>query len=201
MSLTPLSFIPVLLIHMSLIPVSLTHTPVFLIPVIRVVDTFFVHTCVVNMYVIDTCVVNTYTCVFDTCDTCCWHLFRSYLCRWCVTYVIVAFVADTCVADTCVVDSMPAGMEDDDFDPDMASFTFTGPDYSSLLNEGITVNSIFQVLYRHDHGPRFSVANFSKFRGTISEIPRHYYSQIPYIPQPVGIIVSTEILQSIRNLL
>ena len=37
-------------------------------------------------------------------------------------------------------------MEDDDFDPDLVSFTFTGPDYNPVLNEGITIDSIFQVL-------------------------------------------------------
>jgi len=45
-----------------------------------------------------------------------------------------------------VVGSMPAGMEDDDFDTDLVSFTFTAPDYNPALNESISVNSIFQVL-------------------------------------------------------
>ena len=52
-----------------------------------------------------------------------------------------------CITDTCiVVYSIPAGMEDDGFDSDLVSFTFTGPEYNAALNEGITVNSIFQVL-------------------------------------------------------
>jgi len=44
-------------------------------------------------------------------------------------------------------------------------------------------------------GPRFSAANFAKFRSTICEfhkIPRHYCPQIPYIPRPVGVIVLTD---------
>ena len=41
-------------------------------------------------------------------------------------------------------------------------------------------------------GPHFSVPNFAKFRGTICEIPWHYYPQIPYIPRPVCIVVLTD---------
>ena len=40
--------------------------------------------------------------------------------------------------------------------------------------------------------PRFSTANFAKFRGAICEIPRHYYPQIPYIPRPLGVVVLTD---------
>jgi len=45
------------------------------------------------------------------------------------------------------------------------------------------------LIYR---GPVFFVANFAKFRGTICEILRHYYSQIPYTLRPVGIVVLTD---------
>jgi len=40
-------------------------------------------------------------------------------------------------------------------------------------------------------GP-FSMANFAKFRDTTCEIPQHYYPKVPYIPQPIGIIVLTD---------
>jgi len=40
---------------------------------------------------------------------------------------------------------VPAGYYDDDDDP-IVSFTFTEPDYTSALSEGVSINSIFQVL-------------------------------------------------------
>ena len=42
------------------------------------------------------------------------------------------------------VDSIPAGYEDDD--DDVVSFSFTGSNYNSALDENITINSMFQVL-------------------------------------------------------
>jgi len=41
-------------------------------------------------------------------------------------------------------------------------------------------------------GNPFFAANFAKFRGTICEIPQHYYPQIPYILWPVGVVVLTD---------
>lgn len=50
----------------------------------------------------------------------------------------------------CVVNSVPAGLSDDDDnggdEPNLVSFSFTAPDYNSALSEGVTINSIFQVL-------------------------------------------------------
>ena len=55
----------------------------------------------------------------------------------------VAYV--TVTVDIC--NSVPDGYYDDDNDdPDLVSFTFTGPDYNPALSEGFTLNSIFQVL-------------------------------------------------------
>jgi len=50
--------------------------------------------------------------------------------------------------DTVVVNSVPAGYYEDDGDDfdDLVSFTFTGPDYHSTVNDGFTLSSIFQVL-------------------------------------------------------
>ena len=55
---------------------------------------------------------------------------------------------------------------------------------------GGTTQHVQFVSYKQ--GPRFFAANFAKFYGTIYEIPRHYYSQIPYILQPVGVGVLTD---------
>jgi len=43
-----------------------------------------------------------------------------------------------------------------------------------------------------DQGPHFSAADFAKFRGTVCEIPRHCYSEMPYSVRPVGVIVWTD---------
>jgi len=40
-----------------------------------------------------------------------------------------------------------------------------------------------------NQGPRFSVVNFAKFHNTIREILHQCYPQIPYILQPVGVVV------------
>jgi len=53
---------------------------------------------------------------------------------------------DRCVG-VWVLGSLPAGYSEDDggVDADLTSFTFTGPDYQTSFNGGVTISSIFQV--------------------------------------------------------
>ena len=45
---------------------------------------------------------------------------------------------------------------------------------------------------KYYQGPRFFVANLAKICDTICEIPQQYYSQIPYILRPVGVVALTD---------
>jgi len=47
-------------------------------------------------------------------------------------------------------------------------------------------------LLQATEGSHYSAANLAKFHHAICEIPRRYYSQIPYILQPVGTVVLTD---------
>jgi len=61
------------------------------------------------------------------------------------------------------------------------------PDCQNLCNRFNKI--VTMMIYNQD--ACFSAANFAKFHSTICEIPRHYYPQISYILQTVGVVVLT----------